>query len=87
MANRIIVPAHFDFEIVIRLDTNNGESDLQLRNRSKKQISMLQVVGMLAEHTAHIMKVLLTTGKVMETVVEEKSTEPVKSNGGDNNAS
>jgi hypothetical protein len=80
MANRIIVPANYTFEVIIKLDPANGQSELQVRNRSNQQISMWQVAGMLAEHTANIMKSLLM-GTVKAEPLKEQPT-----NDGDNNA-
>jgi hypothetical protein len=80
MTNRIVIPANFTFEVIIKVDPVNGQSELLIRNRSKVQISMWQVAGLLAEHTSVVMKSLLA-GKVKQepAIIEE----PV----GDNNAS
>jgi len=87
MPNRIIVPAHFDFELIIKVDTNGGQSELQIRNRSHKQVTMWQIVGLLIEHASTITKSLLTTGKVIQSPLQEQTTEQStesKVNGGEN---
>jgi len=73
MSNRIIVPANYTIEVIIRVDPVNGQSDLMVRNRSKIQLTMWQIAGLLTEHAAHVMHTLLTNGKVKQTPVEDKT--------------
>ena len=80
--NRIIVPANFTVDIIIRYDPIKGGTELQIRNRSNLQISMFQIAGLLAEHNSQIMRNLLS-GKIK---IEEVPDPDVKPNGGDNNA-
>lgn len=71
MQNRIIVPANYTIELVIRLDPVKGQSELQVRNRTKSNLSMLQVAGLLMEHAANVMRSILA-GNVKLTKVEEQ---------------
>lgn len=73
MSNRIIVPANYTFELIIKLDPVKGQSELQVRNRSNIQITMWQIAALLAKHTAHVMDSLLS-GKVKTELVKEENS-------------
>lgn len=66
--NRIIVPSHFSVFVEIKLDPNNGQTELQVRNVSGKNISMLQIAGLLSEHVASVMRGLITGTTEMKPV-------------------
>jgi hypothetical protein len=85
MTNRIVVPANYTIEVIIKLDPVNGQSELLVRNRSNVQIGMWQIAGLLAEHTANVMKSLLM-GKVKQTPPATQTPTEIKptSNGGNN---
>ena len=85
MVNRIIVPANYTFEVIIKVDPMNGQSELQIRNRSKIQISMWQVAGLLAKHVSGIMESLLS-GKLKQIPVKEEQQQPPAGEGGDGGA-
>lgn len=70
MTNRIIVPANYSIEVTVKLDPRTGQSELQIKNRSTTQISMMQVAGMLIEHAANLMRTLLTKGGIVGTPFE-----------------
>lgn len=88
MSNRIIVPVVYDFEVMIKVSTRTGQSEMRIRNRSNKQITMWQVAGLLVEHASTTMKSLLTTGKVIQTpfTTEEEQKEVINDQqaGGEN---
>lgn len=87
MPNRIIVPANFTFEVILRVDPVNGQSEMVIRNRSGRQITMWQVAGLLVTHASNTINSLLTTGKVQETPIPDNTVEPLpesKPNGGEN---
>lgn len=95
MTNRIVIPANYTFEVIIKVDPVNGQSELMVRNRSKVQITMYQVVALLIEHASHAMKSLMTGTVKQVRVPEQKSVkldvevelEENKANGGEPNAS
>ena len=86
MQNRIIVPANYMIDVVIKFDPSNGRTELQVRNRSNVQFTMWQVAGLLAEHTASLMRSLLQGKIKMQSVSDEKLEEIKPVNGGDHNA-
>jgi hypothetical protein len=69
MKNRIIVPANYTFEVIIKVDPSNGQSELHVRNRSSMQIGQLQIAGLLMEHATNVMRTLLTKGHLNVTQV------------------
>lgn len=73
MSNRIIVPANYSVEVIIKVDPSNGQSELMIRNRSNVQIGMMQIAGLLIEHAANVMRSLLTTGRVSFTPAIEST--------------
>lgn len=85
MVNRIIVPANYTFEVIIKVDPTSGQSELQIRNRSRVQISMWQVAGLLAKHVSNIMESLLS-GKLKQIPVQEDQQQPPAGDGGDGGA-
>jgi len=85
MQNRIIIPANYTVEVILKYDPVNGQTELNVRNRSKIQVSMWQVVGLLTEHSASLVRSLLAGKVEMKPAAEQPQTE-VKTNGGDNNA-
>lgn len=68
--NRIIIPANYSIKIEIGLDPNNGQTELKLINRSGKNISMLQIAALLAEHNSSILKSLLTGTTKIEKIAD-----------------
>lgn len=84
MSNRIIVPANYTFEVILKVDPTNGQSEMQIRNRSNIQVTMWQVVGLLVEHTATLTKTLLSGKNIQRQPITEpeQQTEPLKSVGG-----
>ncbi len=64
MTNRIIVPANFTIEVIIKIDPRNGQSELHVRNRSAVQLGQLQIAGLLLEHATNVMRTLLTQGQL-----------------------
>lgn len=86
MQNRIIVPAHYDVDIVIKYDTIKGHTQLEVKNRGKMQLTMWQIAGLLSQHAASLIQSLLN-GKVnMEKLPFDATPEENKTNGGDSNA-
>ena len=85
MVNRIIVPANYTFEVIIKVDPTNGQSELQIRNRSGINITMWQVAALLSEHATSILKSLIT-GKLkqMPAQEEQKQQPPTGGDGGAN---
>lgn len=69
MTNRIIVPTNYTFELIIKVDPRNGQSELQVRNRSSMQIGQLQIAGLLMEHATNVMRTLLSQGHLNVTKV------------------
>lgn len=70
MSNRIVVPANYTFELLVRLDPKNGQSELQVKNRSNVNIGQLQIAGLLMEHATNVMRTILTRGQLNVTKVE-----------------
>jgi hypothetical protein len=85
MQNRIIVPAHYDVDVLIKFDPIKGQTELQIRNRGKIQVSMWQVAALLAEHASSLIKSLISGQLKVDHVAEATETKPA--NGGDSNAS
>lgn len=77
--NRIIIPANYLMEIIIKFDPVNGQTELQVRNRSKVQVDMLKVVGLLQEHAATLLRSIIEN-KLQVAPVKE----PAAPNGGEN---
>lgn len=77
MSNRIVVPANFTVEVVIKLDPVTGRSELQVRNRSKVQFTTWQVAGLMLEHATNMFRSLLA-GTLKQTPLEENKTEVVE---------
>ncbi len=71
MTNRIIVPTNYTFELIIKVDPRNGQSELQVKNRSSVQVGSLQIAGLLMEHATQIMRTLLSQGRLDVTKVPQ----------------
>lgn len=83
-ANRIINPnTKYTMQVIIDYDPSTGDTQLQVRNRSGINVSMLQVSTLLAEHNATLLRTIVTNTVKMEKVTEEETAKP---NGGDHNA-
>lgn len=79
--NRIINPnTRYTMQITINYDPATGDTEMQVRNRSGVNVSMLQVACLLAEHNATLIRTLVTGTTKLEPV-KETTTKP---NGGDN---
>jgi len=74
----VVVPSQFTFEVKILLDPRTGQTQMECRNRGLIPVDMLKVVGLLNEHSAHLIKGLIKG----EVKVQDNSTE-----GGTPNAS
>lgn len=83
--NRIYVPVNYDVDIVIKYSTLKGQTELQVRNRSKIQLTTLQIAMILSEHCANVLRNLFTGKENVKQLPQEQPTE--KPNGGDSNAS
>jgi hypothetical protein len=59
----IIVPNPYDLEITVLFNTQSGKTEMRLKSTTLKQINLLQVGGVLAEHTAALLR-QLSSGKV-----------------------
>lgn len=81
--NRIINPnTRFTMQIVIQYDPHTGDTQLQVKNTSGVQVSMMHVACLLAEHNATLLRSLAAGTTKVQEVKEE-----IKTNGGDKNAS
>lgn len=57
--NRIIIPAKYNLEITISVDTNTGQSEWRI---SKGQpLSMLYIAGIFLQHAAELIKRIITS--------------------------
>lgn len=82
-ANRIINPnTKYTMQVIIDYDPATGDTQMQIRNRSGVNVSMLQVCTLLAEHNSTLLRTIITGTTKLEPVKEETP----KPNGGDNNA-
>ena len=67
----LIIPSAlpFDFQITVMFNTRNGNTELRLSSLSVavKQINLLQVAGILSEHSCALLR-QLCSGKNVETV-------------------
>lgn len=50
MSNRIVIPANYTVDVVIKYDPVSGQTELQVRNRSKITLKSLQIAALLLEH-------------------------------------
>ena len=71
LPNRLIIPSAlpFDLKIEIMFNTKNGNTELRLYDltgMNSRQINLMQVAGVLAEHTSSLMRQLMS-GKPIET--------------------
>lgn len=69
----LIVPAHlaYDLEIKILFNTKTGATELQLHTKAQtlKEINMVHIAGVLAEHTTGLLRSTITGGmKVIHVV-------------------
>ena len=75
--NRIIIPAKYNLEITISVDTQTGQSEWRI---SKGQpLSLLYIAGIFSQHAAEMIKRIITSASGV------LKTEP-KPNGDVNNA-
>lgn len=85
--NRIINPnTRFTMQIVIEYDPHTGDTQMQVRNNSGVNVSMMHVACLLAQHNATLMQSLATGTTKLSPAEEKPATETPKPNGGDNNA-
>lgn len=77
--NRIIVPPNYAVNVTIKYDPTTGATELQVKNTGLKQVSMLQIAALLAEHNASLMRSIIAGTLKMEPA-------PKPANGGDSNA-
>ena len=78
--NRIIVPPNYAVQVTLKFDPVTGATEMAVRNTGLKQVSMLQIAALLAEHNASLMRSLVTGTLKVEAAPKETT------NGGDPNA-
>lgn len=70
MQNRIIVPAKFNTEIVILLDSVSGQTELKVKQGN---INMLALVGILMEHATGLLRQMMSNAKPIKTEIKTES--------------
>ena len=73
MPNRIIIPANYTVDVIVKYDPNTGQTELRVHNRGTKQIPLIQLAGLLSEHSAALIKSSLE-GKVELTPIDKGGT-------------
>lgn len=62
--SKIIVPQviapSYDLELKILFNTQSGDTELQVKSSSLKQINQLQLAGILSEHSAAILRQIVS---------------------------
>jgi hypothetical protein len=74
MTQRIIVPTHYDVEIKILFDPRTGATEMLVRNAGTVPVSMLKVAGLVSEHSAALIKQLVT-GEIQKTMQQVVATD------------